>query len=200
MNKTVYCWILCLVCFGCGHVAAQNSGKEHEGLAEMASVVPRTLGIGDQFRTRIFGEPEISEQYRVPADGQISFPLIGAVPVIGLTADQLTKILTEKLSAYLKDPNVYVAIENFSSQKIHVLGQVQRPGTFAYDSGMSIIEAITLAGGFAGIADRDAVYVTRTIDGAERRLKISVKSIGEARTSNFLLRPGDIIYVNEALF
>jgi polysaccharide export outer membrane protein len=83
---------------------------------------------------------------------------------------------------------------------VFVFGQVQRPGTFKYQQGMKIVEVINLAGGFARLADQSGTYVTRSVNGNEQRILVSVPAIAEGREPNLTLEPGDIIYVPEAIF
>lgn len=158
------------------------------------------LGPGDVFEVRIFGEEELSGAYRVAGDGTIDFPLVGKTKVDGLTASTLSDQLRKSLSKYLNNPSVSVFLKEYNSRKIFVFGQVRAPGTFAYEQSMSIVQAITLAGGFEKLADQDATSVTRVIDGREQRLRVSVKAIAEGRAQNFSLEPGDIVFVPETLF
>lgn len=158
------------------------------------------LGPGDIFEVRVYGEEELSGSYRVSENGTIDFPLVGTLEVKGATDTEISHRLTELLRRYVKEPHVSIYVKEYNSQKVFVFGQVQKPGTFRYEQGMNIVEAITLAGGFAKLADQKGTYVTRTVDGTEQRIKVSVPAIGEGREPNLTLEPGDIIYVPEAMF
>ena len=91
-------------------------------------------------------------------------------------------------------------IREYNSKKIFVFGEVQKPGTFPYEQNMSIIQAITLAGGFTKLASKNNINVTRLIDGQERKIRIPVEDIGIGREKNFLLQPGDIVFIPESFF
>jgi polysaccharide export outer membrane protein len=158
------------------------------------------LGPGDIFEVRVFGEEELSGSYRVSESGTIEFPLVGTIEVKGATDTELSNRLSELLRKYVKEPHVSIYVKEYNSKKVFVFGQVQKPGTFKFEQGMNIVEAITLAGGFATLADQTGTYVTRTINGSEQRIKVSVPAIGEGRAPNLTLEPGDIIYVPEAIF
>jgi polysaccharide export outer membrane protein len=158
------------------------------------------LGPGDVFEIRVYGEEDLSGEHRVASDGSINFPLIGRVQVDGETARQVSDTITDRLKAYVKQPSVSVFVKEFNSKKVYVFGKVQRPGTFAYEDGMNIIQAITLAGGFSQLADQDGTFVTRIVDGRERRLEVRVKAIGEGKSPNLRLEPGDIVFVPESMF
>ncbi len=160
-----------------------------------------TLGAGDLLEVRVFEEADLSGPYRVSPGGTIDFPLCGKVKVEGLngssTADLLTKCLGEK---YLKRPQVSVLVREYNSKKIFVFGEVQKPGTFPYDEEMSIIQAITVAGGFGKLASKNDVAVTRVVNGKETKIRVRVADIGTGREKNLKLLPGDIVFVPESLF
>jgi protein involved in polysaccharide export with SLBB domain len=160
-----------------------------------------TLGAGDLLEVRVFEEADLSGPYRVSPGGTIDFPLCGKVKVEGLngsgTADVLTKCLGEK---YLKRPQVSVLVREYNSKKIFVFGEVQKPGTFPYDEEMSVIQAITVAGGFSKLASKNDVNVTRIIAGKETKIRVRVADIGTGREKNLKLLPGDIVFVPESLF
>jgi polysaccharide export outer membrane protein len=161
-----------------------------------------TLGPGDLFDIRVFGEKDLSNTYRVASDGTIDLPLIGSLKVDGLTASEV-KSLIEKAFVegdFLKNPQVSILVKEYNSKKISVFGQVSRPGTFPYQDGMSVVEAISLAGGFTPMARRDDTTVTRVVDNKKRRYKVPVKKIGVGQAANFMLLPGDIVFVPERVF
>jgi protein involved in polysaccharide export with SLBB domain len=170
-------------------------------LAAAPPVSSSTLGAGDLLEVRVFEEADLSGPYRVSPGGTIDFPLCGKVKVEGLNgssaADVLTRCLGEK---YLKRPQVSVLVREYNSKKIFVFGEVQKPGTFPYDEEMSVIQAITVAGGFGKLASKNDVAVTRIIDGKETKIRVRVADIGTGREKNLKLQPGDIVFVPESLF
>jgi polysaccharide export outer membrane protein len=160
-----------------------------------------TLGVNDVFEVRVFEEKELSGVFRVGADGSVSYPLCGRVEVGGLDASAVADRITACLKkGYLKSPQVSVFIKEYNSKKIFVLGQVQKPGTFTYEDQMSVVEAITRAGGFTRVAAKNQVVINRLVDGKEQRLKIPVEDISLGLAPNFVLQPGDIVFVPESFF
>ena len=160
-----------------------------------------TLGVGDVVEVRVFEEADLSGPYRVSPGGTIDFPLCGKVQVAGMNTSGLSDLLTRCLSEkYLKHPQVTVLLREYNSKKIFVFGEVQKPGTFPYDDDMSIIQAITMAGGFTKIASKNDIAVTRTVEGKETRIRVPVADIGTGREKNFRLQPGDIVFVPESMF
>lgn len=163
-------------------------------------VAARTLGSGDVIEVRVVGEPALSGDHRIASDGAFVFPFCGKVDARGTTtalAERLTRCLAE---GYLKNPQVTVFLKEHHSQKIFVFGEVNKPGTFPYEDRMTVIQAITMAGGFTRQASKNSVLVTRTIGEREHRIRVSVDDIGTGKKPNFFLLPGDIVYVSESFF
>lgn len=159
------------------------------------------VGAGDLFDIRVFGEPGLSATYEVANDGAINFPLIGRVEVEGKTPPEIEKEIQARLSeGYIKDPSVSVRVTEYRSRKVSVFGQVRSPGTFGFTENMSIVEAITKAGGFTGMAKKNSVRITRVIGKTKESIIVAVEDIGQGRAPNFLLRPGDVVFVPERLF
>ena len=159
------------------------------------------LGQGDTFDVRVFSEPDLSSTYRVDADGTIDYPLIGQLHVEGLEPHDVANLISTKLAEkFLKHPQVSVLVKDQPSKKIVIIGQVAKPGTYAFVSNMSVVEAITLAGGFTPIAAKNKTTITRTEKGQKISLEVEVAEIGEGKAKNVPVRPGDIISIPERLF
>jgi len=93
-----------------------------------------------------------------------------------------------------------VYVKQFNSKKVFVLGQVKKPGMFAYQESMNVVQAIALAGGFTGLAEENYVTVTREEGERKQHIRIPVRNIvADQGSQNFLLRPGDIVFVPEAM-
>jgi protein involved in polysaccharide export with SLBB domain len=193
--------LVSLLFAGCAGPARTKGAAPAETVAAVPAIPAQTLGPNDVFEVRVVGEPELTGAYRVASDGSIAFPFCGRLAVSGLSATEVTHLLTSCLAdGYLKSPQVTVFIKESNSKKVFVLGEVQKPGTFSYEDGMSVIQAITLAGGFTKLAARNSVLVTRIVDGRERRIKLAVDDIGTGKRENFYLQPGDIVFVSESFF
>ena len=119
----------------------------------------------------------------------------------GLTANAAAETIRECLARkYMRDPQVSVLVKEYNSKKVFVFGEVQKPGTFPYQDGMSVVQAVTLAGGFTKTAAQNSTSVTRHVGGSETKIKVSVQDIALGKVANFTLEPGDIVYVPESLF
>ncbi len=160
------------------------------------------IGPGDVLKITVYGEKDLTGSYQVSLDNTLMFPFIGELSVAGLNTTSLAMKIADRLrSGYLVDPQVVVFIEEFVSKRIFVLGQVKKAGNFPMRNIMSVIEAISLAGGFTDFADINNVVVTRKGNGdKEIRFVINIRSIVNGLEENFYLKPGDIIYVRERFF
>jgi polysaccharide export outer membrane protein len=149
------------------------------------------LSSGDRVRVIVYGQPEMTAEYSVDGAGMIAFPLVGRVPANGLTTTQLEQALADKLNAgILKDASVSVEVTNF--RPFYVVGEVRTPGSYPFVWGMSVINAVALAGGFTYRAKESKFYVLRTDKaGGKSRIEASQE------TPVF---PGDVITVRERWF
>lgn len=174
------------------------SGTPADGAELEASL---KLGAGDVIEVKVYREPELDGVYRVNAAGALEFPLIGKVTLKGKNSDDVAGEIKSRLAdGFLKDPQVSVFVREYNSKKIHVLGQVTRAGTFPYEPRMTIIQAITNAGGFTKLSATNSVKVTRVTEAGEQSFELPVGDIGAGKAPNFELWPGDIVFVPEALF
>lgn len=191
-----------LVLAACSHASASSepAATLPHG-PEDSAPLGSALGPGDVFEIRVFQEPDLSGVYRVGSDGLVYFPLCGSIGAGGLQSTEVAEELEHCLAAgYLKHPQVSIYVKEFNSKKIFVLGEVQKPGTFPFDDNMTIVQAITLAGGFSSHAEKNNTSVARLVKGQEQRFKVPVVDIGTGRAPNFVLHPGDIVFVPESLF
>jgi protein involved in polysaccharide export with SLBB domain len=161
-----------------------------------------TLGPGDVFTVRVYGEQELSGSHQVAPDGTIDFPLLGSVDVNGLeppdVADTVQRLLKER--RLLRDPHVSVYVERYVSKRVSVVGAVANPGTFVLEPGMTVVEAISMAGGFSSLADRDGTVVTRRVGTDTVRYRVPVAKVANGQAKDIEVAAGDIIFVPERLF
>jgi polysaccharide export outer membrane protein len=166
-----------------------------------APVVDTTLEVGDSFEVRVYGEGDLSGTYRVSTEGTITMPLAGVIAVLGLNQQDAAKRIATRLGdGILRNPQVIVSIKELASKKIYVIGQVQKQGTVPYTPLMSVLEAITGAGGFTPLAAQNDTTITRAENGQKTIVKVPVQLIGQGTARNVYLKPGDIINVPERIF
>lgn len=191
-------WLgLWLGMLGCGAPARVPTPPDVPDRAEVQAGA--RLGSGDVVEVRVYQEKDLSGLYRLASDGTFRFPLVGDVKAEGMTPGELGELLTSRLKdGYLRDPQVSVLVKEFNSKKIFVLGMVARPGTFPYEDNMTIVQAVTLAGGLTPQAEKNGLVLTRTVGGEEVKLVVPLERIGLGREANVVLQPGDIIFVPES--
>ena len=155
------------------------------------------IGPGDVLSIDVWKEPELSKQVSVRLDGVMSLPLVNDVQAAGLTSTELRSQLTEKYKDFVDVPQVAVTVIESRSKRIYLLGKVARPGEYALQKNMTVVQAISLAGGLAEWADSSEVKLIRKIKGAEKTFKVDYDAIvsGEDLGQNVLLQPDDTIFV-----
>lgn len=158
------------------------------------------LGPNDVLKITVYREEELNREVRISSGGWISFPLLGKVKAEGHTVTELERIIIVGLKRFLKKPQVTVFIEEYSI--ITVSGQVKKPGSYPLKGELTVLEAISLAGGFTKIAARNKVKVMRLENGEKKTIIVRVADISKKgdRTKDVFLERGDIVFVPESLF
>lgn len=184
-----------LVCLaaGCRQASPPNTSGDQ---TPAPSDAPGILGPLDVLEIRVYDEPEISGDYRVDSDGTVTFPFIGAINLAGLTPNSASEALTGALAdGYLVNPVVVVFVKEAKSRQVFVQGEVKKDGAFPYTDGMTIVEAIALAGGVTEDAAPNRVRITRRVDGEEEILIVRFNGITRGNEPNVFLKPNDMIWV-----
>jgi len=160
----------------------------------LQAVEPYKIAPADVIDITVWGEPDLSKQVVVPPDGVITYPLIGEINVIGLTTQELTSKLTERLKEFIKEPNVAVSIVKFSFNKFYILGEVTKPGEYDLVPGLGLREALALSGDVTPQADITSILL---INKEGKKEQIDLQQIlrgGE----DVKLNPGDTIIIPTA--
>ncbi|MGB9735743.1 MAG: SLBB domain-containing protein [bacterium] len=156
------------------------------------------VGPGDVLNIEVFGEKELSGDVTVSQDGKIKNILLGDVYVEGLTTSQIEALLKEKLGKdYLVDPMVSVSIKEYRSHKVYVLGEVEKPGTYALTTKSRLLDILLKAGGPTSNAG-DNVSILRREDDTLEHIKVDITRLfveGDL-SQNIPIKDGDIIYVS----
>jgi polysaccharide export outer membrane protein len=145
----------------------------------------------------VWKEPEISRTVPVRRDGKISLPLLNDLQAAGLTPTQLSVEIVEKLRATIVHPQVTVIVAQMSSLRIYILGQVTRGGAYPLVPDMTVMQALSIAGGFTPYANVKKIYVMRKENGADKIFAVNYKEVisGRKTEQNIQLKPGDTIVV-----
>jgi polysaccharide export outer membrane protein len=169
--------------------AAKPSGKES-----------LLIGPGDLLHVTVLREPELEQRARVLDSGDVSLPLIGEVHVAGLDPAQASAFIDRKylVENFLKHPNVSVFVEEYATQPVAVLGQVEKPGTYKITTARTLLDLLAMAGGLTPIADRH-IMVERGPGARQREERVFLSNRSDdALMANVMIDPGDTILVPKA--
>ncbi len=161
------------------------------------------LNPGDVLEVSVWKEEGLQRNVLVLPDGRISFPLAGHIRAAGKSAEQLEKILAQRLKRYFPDPVITVTVKSVGGFTIFVIGQVRQSGRFSLNQPTDVLQALSLAGGFTAFADKDDVKILRREGGKQSILPFNYSDVEKGREleSNILLRSGDVVIVpTEGLF
>ncbi len=151
---------------------------------------PYTLDSGDRMRITVFGQRDLTNSYSVEKSGYIAFPLIGSVLARGRTPKQVESDIARKLrSGYLRDPDVSAEIDRY--RPFFIMGEVGTGGQYSYVPGMTVQNAVAIAGGFSPRAEQANSDITRQVNGNVMTGRVSMSDP---------ILPGDTIYIRERLF
>jgi polysaccharide biosynthesis/export protein len=187
--------VFCLLMGWCAMVAAQTS-------APTANKTDYALGAGDTIRVQVFQNPDLSIEARVSESGTISFPLIGAVDLGGLSIAAGEKKIADALQkgGYIQKPQVNIVLLQIRGSQVAVLGQVAKPGRFPLETvNTRLSDVLAMAGGATPTGD-DVVIITGTRAGQTFRKQVDVPFIYLAGQSqdNIVMQGGDTVYVARA--
>jgi polysaccharide export outer membrane protein len=153
------------------------------------------LGPGDKLRVEVYGEPQLSQALQVRPDGKITLTLIGDVMAAGHTPLELRDALTTSLKAYVNNPSVTVIVQDAIANQIDVAGEVASPGQQVLMGPVTILQAISRAGGLKEFAKAGSIYVLRSTAKGTQRIDADYKDALKGRVQPMVLQPGDTVVV-----
>jgi polysaccharide export outer membrane protein len=162
-----------------------------------ASDANYVIGAEDLLDISVWKEPDLTRTVPVRPDGKISLPLLNDVQAAGQTPTQLAAHVTENLRRYVTDPQVTVIVTAINSQRIYLLGEVTRAGAYPLLPGMTVLQAISSAGGLTQYARTQRIYVLRQGDASQVKIPFNYKDFlkGQRPEQNVALKVGDTIVV-----
>jgi polysaccharide export outer membrane protein len=187
-QRALRAWLATILLTVTGACASTNAAP---GTAAYQPTVYR-LAAGDQLSITVFGEEALSREYSVTPQGDLSFPLLGDIPVANTTVSELQDLLRGRLGeGYLNDPRITIEVLNY--RPFYILGEVTNSGEYAFKDGLTVIQAVAQAGGFTYRADKSTVYIIRP--GQTEEESYDIESGRPVYVS-----PGDTIRVGERYF
>jgi len=186
--SVVFSLMLSLLLVACANGPIE--GSEGALQAAAAQSAAYQLAPGDQLHIAVFGEDNLSGDYKVAPDGTIALPLAGNVKAAGLTIDQLKDSVTTTLQhGYVLNPKVTITANEL--RPYYILGEVNKPGKYSYSPDLTILDAVATAEGFTYRADMSTVFVRHAHDASEKEV---------ALTSTAAVLPGDTIRIAQRYF
>ena len=175
-----------------------------QGIAQMRQSPAYVLQPGDLVEIKVFMEEDMDRTLRISGSGGITYPLVGTIKIAGYTVEQAEDRLGEALQTYLKNPQVSMLIKEYGNKTVYVLGQVAKPASIEIppEKPLTILEAITSAGGFTDVAAVSKVRVLRMQDGKQKTIDVDVTQITKQgnKSMDIALLPGDVVFVPQSLF
>jgi len=201
--------ICALVLFVCGTLSVSVAQQQDSKTSAQSVEAPKSsanvskdqyvIGAGDELYISVWKEPDLTRTVPVRPDGKITVPLAGDIQASGLTPTQLEANLTKQLASYVSNPNVTVTVQAVHSQKINIVGEVNKPGSYDLNGPpLTVLDAIAMAEGLKDFAKSKKIYVLRlSPDGKQERLPFNYKEVikGEHMEQNIVLQPRDTIVV-----
>ena len=171
-----------------GNANAQESNRQDVSY----KVLP-----GDLLQVSVWKEPDLQLELLVRPDGEISYPLAGAISTRDKSVSDLQTELTARLARFITDPIVTVSIKEVLGNKIYVIGQVNNPGVFIVNPQVDVLQALSMAGGATPFADLDNVRILRRNNSLQSALSFNYKDVIRGRNleQNVFLESGDVVVV-----
>ncbi len=190
---------LLLLLIACTHVVKNPTPlSQHSIQTSPYTEQEYRIQVGDQLDIKFFYNPELNEQVTVRPDGRISLQLVREIMTAGLTPAELTDLLTKKYAKELKMPEVTVIVRSFGSQRVYVDGEVAKPGIVPLVGFVTVLQAISQAGGMKDSARMsEVVLIRRGTDNKPLTLQVNAQKVidGTDMSQDIALKPFDIVYV-----
>jgi polysaccharide export outer membrane protein len=158
------------------------------------------LGAGDVVSLQVWGRPELSGRHTIGPDGVISVPMSGPTRVAALTREEAAQRVQQGLGRWYLDPSVLLAVEQYGSNRITVLGRVQNPGLLAFDHPPTLLETLAKAGSLPVIDKQATLTRCAIFRGRDKVIWVDLKSLlngGQAHL-NLRMKPGDLVYIPDS--
>ena len=165
--------------------------------AAAQSVPDYLLSAGDKLEIAVWKEPDLTKEFIVRPDGKFSFPLAGELTAAGRTVSQIQQEITAKLKPYIPDPVVTATVTDIEGNRVYVIGQVAKAGSFVMNPRINVLQALSLAGGMTPFASVNDIIVLRGAGGAQRALQFHYGDVAKGKnlTQNVMLEAGDVVIV-----
>lgn len=156
------------------------------------------LHAGDRLNIKVLRYGELNAEYLVRSDGNLTFPLLGEIPVEGMTALQLADSLNESLKKYCTDPEVYVTVASEGTTRVYLFGEITRPGLYELKKSRTVLDAISAGGSYTERTAKKRIFLIRKGQD-DKPIKINLKKMLEKGdlSQNYELQEGDILFFKD---
>jgi len=189
---------------------AENQAEVEQRIFQAAqdlkvrSQVSYKIQPGDLIEVTVFKETDMNRTIRVSGDGTVTFPLAGNVKISELSVPEAEALLAKRLSEFLVNPQVTAFIKEYGNKQIYVLGEVTKPGAIVIpaERRLTVLEAITLAGGFTPLAAPDRTKVLRNANGQNQSIQVEISRITKQgdKSADIFLEPNDTVFIPQSFF
>jgi polysaccharide export outer membrane protein len=198
-NRLFPAIILAMSLFSGAFAAFAQAPGDLKGAAQADGFDPSTYRVGpeDVLEISVWREDTLKKEVLVRPDGGISYPLVGDVQAAGKTVSEIRQDISKRLEKYIPDPAVSVSIVKAGSQRVYVIGKVNKPGEYPVGRYVDVLQALSMAGGLTPFADSDSIRVMRREGGQQTAFPFDYARVvrGEKLEQNILLRGGDVVVV-----
>ena len=202
LSASIRCLLFLIIACGIGFfnqsmAADTTEASPPETKKEIVTDPSYIIGPMDVLEIQVWKEPDFSRQVLVRPDGKITLPLVGDILASGMNTMGLKALLSEKLEDFVSKPEVTVIVLDSRSKNFYIIGKINRPGTYPLNPDMTVLQAISVAGGLAEWADKDSIRIIRRSGGKDEILSFDYDKVisGESLEQNILLNPNDTIII-----
>ncbi len=195
----LYCiiFIFILLPYALNAQGPQNVVANQQKLSSQAGQKNKyIIGPSDVLEIIVWKEPDFSREVMVRPDGYITLPLINDIKASGKTPMDLKKEIEKKLTEYIDLPVVTVIVKKLNSKRYYMIGEIKNPGEYSLNKPMTILQALSIAGGFTEWAKKDKIMVIRTQNGQREVLHFNYTALSKGENvKDLFLQPDDVILV-----
>jgi polysaccharide biosynthesis/export protein len=200
MHCTVkrFLFLLCGIVLAAGALSAQNGETaERRDVTKPSAVPSYVIQPNDILEIYVWKEPELTRKVLVRPDGRISFPLVQDLQAAGLTAGDIKADIERELKKFIEVPNVTVIVDAIQSYRVFVTGKVIKPGAIAAEKPITVLQALSLAGGFMDYANLGGIVIVRNSGGQDLLYRFNYPDVikGANFNQNMFLKSGDVVVV-----
>lgn len=214
MKKILYIMFVVLFLSACASTGSKTTNNQasqdltSQQLSQEIQNIQKSkdylLHAGDLVEVKVYMEESMDRTLRISTNGTITFPLVGNIKIANLTISQAEKTIENRLKKYIKMPSVSMLIQEYANKTVYVLGQVKKPTSIAIppEKPLTVLEAITSAGGFTDVASPSRVKVLRMKNGKQESIEVDVSQITKEgnKALDIELEPSDVVFIPQSLF